>query len=32
MAYLKSVIEEIKDLKGGVVDITDTENVTYRAK
>lgn len=32
MAYLKSVIEEIKDLNGGVVDITDTENVTYRAK
>ena len=32
MAYLKSIIEEIKDVNGGVVDITDTENVTYRAK
>lgn len=32
MAYLKSVIEEIKDVNGGVLDITDTENVTYRAK
>ncbi len=32
MAYLKSVIEEIKDLNGGILDITDTENVTYRAK
>lgn len=31
IAYLKSVMEELGDVSGGVIDITDTENVTYKA-
>ena len=31
IAYLKSVIENLGDVTGGVIDITDTENVTYKA-
>ncbi len=31
IAYLKSVLDELGDTTGGVIDITDTENVVYNA-
>ena len=31
IAYLKSVLDELGDTTGGVIDITDTENVVYTA-
>ena len=31
IAYLKSVLEQLGDVSGGIIDITDTENVTYKA-
>ncbi len=31
IAYLKSVLDQLGDVSGGVIDITDTENVTYKA-
>lgn len=31
-AYLKSVLDELGDASGGVINISDTENVTYRAQ
>ncbi len=32
IAYLKSVLDELGDVSGGVINISDTENVTYRAE
>ncbi|MBQ7901297.1 MAG: FtsQ-type POTRA domain-containing protein [Clostridia bacterium] len=31
IAYLKSVLDELGNVTGGIIDITDTENVTYKA-
>lgn len=31
IAYLKSVLEQLGEVSGGIIDITDTENVTYKA-
>lgn len=32
VAYLKSVLDELGDVSGGVINLADTENVTYRAE
>lgn len=32
IAYLKSVLDELGDVSGGVINLADTENVTYRAE
>lgn len=32
IAYLKSVLDELGDATGGVINLSDTENVTYRAE
>ncbi len=31
IAYLKSVLEQLGDVSGGIIDITNTDNVTYKA-